>query len=157
MTRLSQMTLVASILDAVSKQGLTHLKPRHVNAIIKAADIIVEECSRPEKLVDKPMSLADWLKSDDTGLSSLFMAYMMYDGPRADYHFPRDADDFSRCCKLVEFVIPARKTVTTSDWQRLSASGKEWGKLVDNWAELCSLYITENDIKLTDKIRELTS
>lgn len=137
--RIDQIELVCSIMQHLSTQGITHALPREVNAVIAAANSIVDEFAKPEVKVTPGMGLRAWLQSDHTGLSSLYMARVLanatYPMSRdAEPAEPRDADDFKRCMGLLEACPEIRELIP-----KMAGHGRIWDRLIDKWAEIESL------------------
>lgn len=101
--QLSQMSLVAAILKEIQTQVPDAPMPpgRVVNLICDCATRIVAEAAIDFHGVTEGMGLHRWLTSDDTGLSSKFMAHVVYGAPRSKFYWPRDEDDLGRCRRLI--------------------------------------------------------
>ena len=130
----SQITLVAHIAMAF---GNRLVNTRQFNAIISAANNILAEFKRPSVPATPDMGLTRWLASDDTGLSSLYMASILSDRyPKLETpHYPRDADDFGRCYRLLKAVPELR-----SNSMRLATCPAPWPELHREWLRLERLY-----------------
>lgn len=137
-TKLSQIELVADIADLLARRGFTHGEPRHINAIIAAADIICAEFNRESVAAHDGMGLAAWLKSDDTGLSSKYMAKVCAGGPITRNEHPYDPHDFGRCYRFLRAVPDARENL-----HKLRDSGPVWAAYVQHWEEMERLYEEE--------------
>lgn len=138
-----QIGLLAAIWDHLAaKHGKTlSLCPRHVNAIIAAADEIVRVLRTPKRLAREGMGLAAWLSCDDTGLSSNYMASALSapSGCRENNH-PRDPADFGRCLRLLDAVPELRaKLPRLSDVKH----GRVWNAIYENWDAIERLYREE--------------
>ncbi len=97
------MSLVTAILKEIESQ-VPHapmLPPRVVNQICRCADKIVAEAAVDFRGAKEGIGLDAWLKSDDTGMSSRFMAYVCYGAPPVALNYPHDGDDFGRCRLLI--------------------------------------------------------
>ena len=101
---LSQMDLVSAILKEIDRQCPKATMPpcRVLNMVCQSATNIVREAAIPLVPSCPGIGLAAWLKTDDTGLSSRFMAHVFYSGPKCDMNYPRDTDDLGRCQRLIE-------------------------------------------------------
>lgn len=133
----SQMDLVSGILKTIDRLGVKVAGPRVINACIKAANDILAELERPDVHATENMGLAAWLKSDDTGMSSKFMAHILARGPLADPAYPIDPSDFGRCFRFLRvFKVPP-------DVAPMAKHGKEWAGYVERWAEMERLYVEE--------------
>lgn len=84
--------------------------------------------------------LARWLASGDTGISSETIALRMCGIPSGRtpvaLSHPRDADDFGRCWRLLEFY---------PDWRARFANvmrpaSPSWAALVERWDEIAAAY-----------------
>lgn len=140
--RINQVDLVSAIFKELDRQGLKELVPRWMNACITAADNIVREIGiDPQKSRDG-MGIGAWLRSDDTGLSSKFMAYVLAGGPAIRPNdqpaYPHDPNDFGRCYRFLRAVPEARGSLA-----KMAEHGKVWAALVANWTELEKLYESE--------------
>ena len=78
-----------------------------------------------------------WIDGNDTGTSSETIWHILTQLPGKvfKYGFPRDADDFGRCARLIEF-IPEWATRLGEVAERCS----EWKPIVANWDRLTDLY-----------------
>ena len=118
--------------------GKREIEPRHFKSIIKAANIILAEFSR-ESIIAKPgAGLNAWINSDDTGLSSHYMAGVLNVGRQnfVDFAYPHDAGDFGRCYRLLR-VAPE----LLANFDRMKDCPNPWPKLHENWALLEKLYV----------------
>lgn len=82
-----------------------------------------------------------WLQSDDTGLSSGYMAYVY--NPAKAYKFkennhPYDSDDLSRCIKFVAAVPDA-----VNKFNDIAKTSPVWEQIISNWDKLQTLTKTE--------------
>lgn len=144
--RLDQIRLVTAIVDEMARQGIKQAHPRFVNAAIDAANSIVRECSRPIVLASAGMGLTAWLASDDTGMSSRFMAHYIASWSsgwpagveRPEYAHPHDPADFARCLRLLDAVPEFRAHV-----HKMAGAGGQWPGLVKEWSRLEELYREE--------------
>lgn len=132
----SQIDLMGAISKHLERKcGIKNLRPRQINAIITAANTVVEAMSVSEKPVYPGMGLAAWYESDHVGLSSEFMAFACTNGRPATCHWPRDPDDLGRCISFLDAVPPARTNL-----HRLQGTCVEWARLLSRWEELESMY-----------------
>jgi hypothetical protein len=103
--------------------------------------------------------IARWAVSDDTGLSSQFLAACVLGDPDlARISHPCDPSDFGRCYRLTRLLT------TTELTEALILAGgcsKEWAAVAANWGDLCEMYeaeLTENTGKaprLYKRMKEL--
>ena len=143
---MDQMQLFCDVLLAVGKQK-NQLKTSTMNLIIKSCDAIIAEEEPPSISAAPGMALYEWLDSDDTGLSSEFMAAVLLGQSEAAYSHPVDASDFGRCYRFL-------RAVNRRDITKMSAESDQWKKLVENWPELEKMYETK-DPALSKKLDEL--
>lgn len=151
---ISQLALVAGIMKLVGKETPT-LTVRQTNAIIKAADLIVEELRKPDRDFTPGGGIDQWLASDKTGLSSLFMAFTLVKrAPHAQYAHPHDPGDFGRCLGLLEACPELR-----AELPKMAEASPVWAALVREWDQLEALYREElptgRASKLYDRMGEL--
>jgi hypothetical protein len=151
---LSQTQLVALIAEFVEKHGATSMIPRQVNAIINAANLIVAEFKKPFQPAVPGMGLKAWMKCDETGDSSMFMARVLAGYLFGSCHHPHDPDDFMRCVKLLEAEPKFRNGLSL-----MRKRSHVWAKLVEHWEELETLYREELPMgsapKLYARMKEL--
>jgi len=133
----SQVELIAAIAKHLDSKGVKDVLPRQMNAIIKAADGIIRELERPFRQADEGAGLDSWLASDDTGLSSVFMASVL-GGFSRPYAHPYDPGDFGRCVRLLSAVPEFRPRIAD-----MASASPEWKRLVESWDELERLYLEE--------------
>lgn len=127
---ISQIELIAAITKHLDKQGIKTMVPRQFNAVISAANAIIDELNKPPVLASPGMGLNAWLNSDDTGTSSKWMAMVFCNGV-SPYGHPHDADDFARCMRLLE-AVPGY----ASRLDELRGRSKEWDALLDRWGAI---------------------
>jgi hypothetical protein len=151
---INQMELVSAIWKELARQhpGI-QLIPRQMNTTIDAATKIVEEYGRPAVMATPNMGLVRWLASDDTGMSSRFMAVTMFsDQPHStEYRYPLDADDFGRCYRMIKAVGEP----TIEQWQKLAGTGPEWRRLVADWHVLAHLFEEKKRHEIYDRIDKI--
>ncbi|KAB8305771.1 hypothetical protein EH227_24715 [Rouxiella chamberiensis] len=140
--QLNQISLFSAIAKEISRQCPGIPADGRSNIVIKAADMIVAEYAR-EPVVAKPsMGLAAWLASDEVGMSSEYMAWVLsksdpavWGQRRPKISYPRDADDFGRCVGLViampsyEFLVDEMRDNHGVYWAAVSANWYPWVKL----------------------------
>ena len=126
------------------------IESRHYNAMIAAADRIVEEFGRESVYATPGMGFEAWAKCDDTGESSLYMADILLRGRSSrDVREPQDSADFGRCVRFLDAVPEARLNLVTMN------DTPYWGKLIDHWDELEALYREAKGKSLYDRMKEL--
>lgn len=134
--QIDQIQLVAAIAKEIDRQHPgTGVESRCFNTIILAANSICQEFAKPVVKASEGMGLTAWLASDDTGLSSLFMASKLTGMFEAEYAYPRDPADFGRCLRLVEAVPELESKI-----RDMSQHGKEWAVVAANWHEWAEVY-----------------
>lgn len=132
---ISQIELVAAIAKHLEKSGVKTLIPRQLNAVIQAANIIIDELKEPERKSRPGMGLDAWLRSDDTGISSEFMAGVLSRKFMREYGHPHDGDDFGRCVRLLEACPELRENLDS-----IKTFSPEWFALATRWDEFETLY-----------------
>ena len=141
--QISQMDLVTAIMTHLLKhEGIETLLSRQWNAVIQAANLIVESLQKPVVMSADNMGLKAWLESDDKGLSSKFMAYVLMNGPMAANEYPHDPSDFGRCYRFLKAVPEARERLDL-----LRRQSKEWDVMIQNWSRLEALWEEESTSK----------
>lgn len=147
--RIPQMKLVADIGDLLArKYGIKDVSARHVNAIIKAADLLVLEFGQEDRVAKAGAGLAAWIASDDVGLSSLCMARTLAPmaglGPcpahrySGGINYPHDPDDLGRCIRLLDVVPALRPHIA-----KMAEVHPVWAAYVANWDAMEALYVKE--------------
>ena len=95
-------------------------------------------------------TIAKWLCSRDTGMSSMAMARRLL-GATVDtplYSHPLDADDLGRC---IRFIGLFKRHRACPEFMR--GCSENWDALVDHWSELERLYfagVASGDYALCD-------
>jgi hypothetical protein len=83
-----------------------------------------------------------WLRSGDTGVSSIAIYTAMLGGPtpilRSDQNWPHDPSDFGRCFRLLERFPDWR-----NDMSKVSKMFPAWAPIINVWPELEDLYREE--------------
>ena len=124
---IQQIDLVCAIFAELGKQGIKSAIPRQMNAVIIAANSIIEEFGMPAIMTTEDMGLTKWLASDDTGTSSVYMASVL-GGFYRPYAHPADADDFGRCSRLLIAVPEFRGKI-----ELMRDKSVQWDKLLNEW------------------------
>lgn len=109
-----------------------------ISAIItQAANDIMAEMGRPGATPNS--GLDEWYNSNDTGLSSRFMAYILSgNNRRAEYAHPHDPADFGRCLRLLEAAPELRERL-----HMMAECTAVWERYVQHWEEMEDLYNKE--------------
>lgn len=146
---LDQMSLIVAINNEICRQvpGM-HVEPRLFNAVIAAANTLVAEFAKPIVKATPGMGLEAWLDSDDTGASSLYMAWCLSAGQfgywqgreQPEPAYPRDPDDLGRCIRLIEAVPEFGGKIT-----EMAHRGAHWLAVTTNWDRWVKMYYDEND------------
>lgn len=152
---IAQIELVSGIFKLMDQlQPGIALIPRQANAVIAAADNIIEELRTPERTVRPGMGLSGWLASDCTGASSIYMVNHLvgyWGGSAKGYHYPHDAADFGRCLGLLSALPDLRLRL-----HEMAETGPEWAALIGAWDELTALYEADEFQQVSDRIDALT-
>lgn len=149
---INQVELCGAIFQHLADQGIEALEPRCINAVIDAATAIKTEIEREPVRATPGMGLDAWLASDDTGLSSKFMAHVIFGKPkvRNEVDFPWDPSDFGRCHR---FLMACPDAVMKL--HLLRQHGPVWSAYVDHWEEMTALYLEERPSGQCPKLYEL--
>ena len=131
---ISQIKLIGAISKALSKYGPKEITVRQMNAVISAANIVLESLNIQDTIAIPGMGLSAWRASDDTGTSSLYMASVIWGGSN-HYSAPSDPSDFGRCYRLIRAVPGTKESLGL-----LSEKSEYWRLLVEHWGELEKLY-----------------
>lgn len=144
--QLNQIGLFSAISKELARQCPGLPADGRANVVIEAANLIVAEYAREPVAAAPSMGLAAWLRSDETGMSSEYMAYVLSKGDPAIWGgrcltfsnaYPQDSDDFGRCVGLVvampsfEYLIDEMKDGHGAHWQAVAANWYPWVKLYD--------------------------
>jgi hypothetical protein len=138
--QINQISLIAAITKEIDRQYPgTGAETRYFNAIIQAATNICQEFANPIVKASEGMGLTAWLASDDTGLSSLYMASKLTGMFEAKYAYPRDPADFGRCLRLIEAVPELESKISD-----MSQHGKEWAVVAARWHEWAAMSLVDD-------------
>lgn len=147
---ITQPDLVCGIVGVLAKAGYKEAEPRIINACIDAANSILQVLERDPVLAKSGMGLVAWLASDDTGLSSVFMARVYKGLPTTIACYPFDPADFGRCSRFLEAVPEARALLP-----KLAKHGPVWAEYVRRWDEMEALYQEEKPSGKCPKLYEV--
>lgn len=148
---ISQIDVVTGIMDVLTKVGVKNVEPRLLNACIAGANLIVAELHRDSVMASPGMGLAAWLASDDTGISSRYMARVLCGAAcKHEPGYPLDPDDFGRCYRFLLAVPEARASL-----DKMANKSPVWAEYVRNWAEMERLYLEELPAKRLPKLYKL--
>jgi hypothetical protein len=141
----NQIDLIKAITVHLDRRGFKQANARQFNAIIEAANVIVDAFASPHTPARPGSGLEAWLRSDDTGISSLTMAWKLgplvgraVNSPRHGPDHPSDPSDFGRCVGLLEAAPEMR-----SHLPAMAEVSPVWARLVASWDELEGLYRAE--------------
>lgn len=135
--KVDQISLVNAISSELTNQNPDlPFEPALFNKIIEAANMIIDECKRERNYSKSGMTPAEWLNSDDVGMSSRYMITVLANlgHPLPDGEIPHDADDLGRCIRMVDACS------LESEIPRLLEMGDDWKRIAENWNSLKSLY-----------------
>lgn len=144
---INQVELIGAICIELDRQGVKAMVPRQYNTIVAAANRIIEELGKPAVGATAGMGMAAWLASDDTGLSSLYMAAVLSEVFSRPYAHPHDADDFGRCVRLLEAVPELAPKLDL-----MRKSGPVWNYLINSWASLTASFACGDFSSVTERI-----
>jgi hypothetical protein len=151
-----QMDLVLAILRELERQAAgdgeaVSVLPRQMNACVDAANLIVEAFNRPYRPATPGCGYGIWGMSDDTGLSSLWMAHVLTGKISVEFNYPHDADDFNRCVTFLK-AVPESERAPLS---HLSMCKAPWPALVAEWSALEAMLEGKEYEKLNARMKEL--
>lgn len=127
---ITQAQLLVAIGEAIEAHGTPGLNVRQWNALISAANDIIDALRSPDRPVIPGMGMNAWLQSDHTGNSSLYMARILAQRGAARYAFPHDPDDFNRCVGLLIACPELRQSLDS-----MAETGPEWAAIMPQWPE----------------------
>ncbi|MCP3017476.1 hypothetical protein [Cupriavidus basilensis] len=79
--------------------------------------------------------LGNWLRSQDTGVSSETMAAIFLGATKGNFDAPHDNSDFGRCCRLVKKVPEIRAV-----FPRIAKKVPAFAGILREWDELAMLF-----------------
>jgi hypothetical protein len=132
---ISQIDLISVIVKHLDKCGIKTMVPRQYNAVIQAVNMIIDELEERVRRATPGMGFDAWLRSDDTGVSSEFMAGVLSRRFMRKYGHPHDGDDFGRCVRLLDAAPELRANLDS-----IKSFSPEWNALVTHWDEFEALY-----------------
>lgn len=135
--KLSQPQVVCALMDGLSRAGIKTVDQPLMNVVIECGTAIWKEAKRKRVYSSDRMGLYRWLNSDDTGLSSQFMAHILAGGPACENHYPRDPSDFGRCYRMLR-ALENRVSVTP-----MENHGPVWAAYAKHWDEMERIYENE--------------
>lgn len=140
-----QIELINAVVKELQRQGVRTLISRQYNTIIESVNKIIAECEKKPVMSSAGMGLDAWLRSDDVGMSSRYMASVL-GGFECPYNHPLDLDDFGRCSRLLLAVPEFREKL-----EMMRSKSEQWAALLDVWTQVESL-IDEKRYKEADEI-----
>jgi hypothetical protein len=86
-----------------------------------------------------PIDVAEWIASDDTGLSSRALCNALTNYPRkVTRAYPRDPEDFGRCHRMLA-TLGLRHRINEA-----AAISPVWARMVARWPEMEALWLEES-------------
>lgn len=146
---ISQLELVTGIWDLLEAHDI-QMESRHHNAVIKAANDILKELNTAHVPAVEGSGLQAWLRSHDTGSSSLYMAHVLCGSPPVRPAHPHDPDDFGRCLRFMLAV-----GVTHEQLQPMADCSPVWADYVDRWDEMRAIYERDLPTRKSSELYEL--
>lgn len=134
---LSQIEIVSAIISELDRQGMKELVPRQFNAIIAGVNEMLLELHTPFQESKPNGGVYQWLASDDVGLSSKFLASVVFPealGRGVENNYPHDADDFGRCYRLAQACPEVHDKI-----HLMKEHGPIWSRIAEHWGDLCQL------------------
>jgi hypothetical protein len=147
-----QMNLVSAILKELDKQGLKECPVSVLNKVIECANQIIAETERKQNMADHLMSYSEWITSDDTGMSSKWLATALFSAPSKNVSYPYDPSDFGRCYRMLKHVSGAKELFDQKFELLKEAGGIVWNRYLENWDLLVSLYEQESPKRICNKL-----
>jgi hypothetical protein len=136
---MNQIELIADIVSAIGRQGMENMNIRQYNTVIRVADELIREMTRETVAATPGMGLYRWLESDDTGMSSRYMAYRLWGDEHRMEAFPfaepADPADFGRCHRLA-IAVPG----TALRLRKIADASPMWGEIAARFNELSIAY-----------------
>jgi len=147
---MNQIEIVSGFLNVLGEQKKL-LKHSTINLLIKCVNELIAEEERPFIAAKEGSGLHAWLFSDDTGLSSKYMAHILLpdSAPYAEYAHPIDAGDFGRCHRFLQ-AIDYRGTL-----DEMRPQSRQWNALVEMWQHFSELYSQDRNETINREIMEL--
>jgi hypothetical protein len=142
------MKLASDVLKAVKSQH-SDIKLSTQKLILKCCNEIIDDCERKLQPAISNMGLENWLRSDDTGASSLYMAHIICQGPYAPYAHPYDSADFGRCYRFLKAVNRSSTILAI-----MCATSTQWDALVNIWNQLETMYENKQFLNISRTIQE---
>lgn len=167
---INQIELVAAIAKELERQHKkqkrhAYAEPRLFNRVIAAANSIVDEYAREVPQFKPGMGFVAWHQSDETGQSSLAMAYAFGKATQRSspdprrHHLepwptPRDPSDLRRCIQFrqaVELGLPGGQV----EWMAIAQLSPTWALFVADWETLEQLAYTSEACQDKEKQKSL--
>lgn len=140
---LNQLKIIAAITAEMHRQCPNIPADNRMNVIIQAVDLICAEYAREPVAIAPSMGLAAWLRSDEVGASSEYMAWVLSEGDLAiwgqrypDNNHPHDIEDFGRCVGMIE----AAPHLAANIILLMNGHGEHWNRIATNWDLWSQLY-----------------
>lgn len=126
-------------------QGLRLELPISLNVFAAASKAFVQDhrhCRPGRYVASTPATAQEWLKSRDTGISSLTIYHVMTGAETVasdfEYGSPSDPSDFGRCYRLLQNVPAWRERLA-----EVAAKFPAWTPFVREWSTMEQLYNEE--------------
>lgn len=156
MINLNQIALITAITEELNRQIPGLPADGRMNVVIKAANDICAEYSRELIIASAGMGLEAWLNSDDTGSSSLYMAWCLSGGQFGYWHgrrqpgaaYPLDPADLGRCIRLIEAVPDFGGKIP-----EMAHRGYEWLAVTTNWVQWVDLHKRGKGLELYNEMK----
>ena len=94
--------------------------------------------------------MIEWIGCHTVGISSRTMWCAIMGVKCREADTPRDADDFSRCYDLYKFC-----ELTPADLQKVANIYPYWRPIIDQWDELCEMYVAKNYEGVNDRLNSM--
>tara|TARA_B100000700_G_scaffold264816_1_gene302787 strand:+ start:6776 stop:7255 length:480 start_codon:yes stop_codon:yes gene_type:complete len=134
-TYISGLELSSKIMELLSEEYPSlSINTRQLNSILMASQDIADELNTPNQEAKPNSGLDQWLKSDDIGLSSKYLAKVLFqrDDFFAEYAEPYDPADFQRCRKMLDAAPELKERL-----HLISNVSDVWQGLVEDWDKIC--------------------
>lgn len=163
---LSQIEVFEFVSNKIGNETLSTKKINNIlNASLSFSNEIKNILNEKDTFYKKGdnVSITEWLLSDDTGQSSIYMAYILFQNeikltgqltPRAvsEKAYPRDYDDLGRCIRMLEAT---GFQLNLDSKLKLAATSEYWEKIMENWDDWKSLYENKKHKELYSQMNKV--
>lgn len=139
---MNQINLVSAITKELERQK-AFFDVKVLNKVVDCANQIIAEVERKRIYAEGKMTFDDWTRSDDTGLSSEWLALSLRGYTDNNVSYPYDPSDFGRCYRMLNCVDGA-KDLFLAKADHIAYKSKVWAKYIEHWKELESLWEEES-------------